>query len=184
MFSVSQKPALGCIGLLLAAAIAARANAAGTCAGTIETSLLHPLPKPMVVMGATSMGNSPNPELTRRFVEGLQQAGVIVGDEGNVTLNIAVSVTAPHNGSNVVTGQYEGFDWVSGEPVAAGQRIPGIRSTNLSMSAVLADNVAITQSWLATIDCQVQTDDPGALAEDIGVLIGRAFGSNQERKRI
>ncbi len=167
-------------GLLLGVMV--RADAAGTCAGTIQTSSLHPLPKPMVVSGATSVANSANPELTRRFVQGLQRAGITVAEEdGNVTLNIAVSVTAPR-GSSVKSGQYEGFDWVSGEPIAGGQMVPGIRSTTLALSAVMSDNVAITQSWLATIDCKVRTDDPGALAEDLGYAIGRAVGSDMERK--
>lgn len=184
MSSVSLNPATWCVGLLLATGSAAQSQAAGTCTGTIETALLHPLPRPMVVMSARSMSDSPGGEMTRRFMEGLQEAGVTVGDEGNVTLNLATSVTAPLNGSNVVSGRYEGFNWVSGDPMAAARRIPGLPSTNLSMSAVLADNVANTQSWLATIDCQVQTDDPGALAKDLGVFIGRAVGSNQQRKRI
>jgi len=169
--------------VLLAIGSATQTQAAGTCRGKIETSLLHALPRPMVVMSARSMNDSPSREVTRRFVEGLQEAGVAVGDYGNVTLNLATSVTAPRNGSNVVSGRYEGFNWVSGDPVAAGQRIPGLPSTNLSMSVVLADNLANTQSWLATIDCKVETDDPGALAKDLGVLIGRAVGSNQELKR-
>jgi hypothetical protein len=170
------------LGLLLG--MMTHAAAAGSCAGTIQTSSLHPLPKPMVVSGATSIANSPNPELTRRFVEGLQRAGVTVAEEGgNVTLNIAVSVTGPP-GSSVKSGQYEGFGWVSGEPIAAGQTVPAIRSTILALSAVLSDDVAITQSWLATIDCKVQTDDPGELAEDLGYSIGRAFGSDMERKRL
>ena len=164
-------------------AIASPSLAAGTCAGTIETSLLHPLPRPMVVTAATSVANSANPELTRRFVSGLQQAGVTVGNKGNVTLNIAVSVNAPA-GSTIISGQYQGFEWVSGEPLAIGQTVPGLQSTNLNMSAVLSDNVAITQSWLATIECRVQTDDPGALAEDLGLALGRAFGTNVDRRRL
>jgi len=159
-------------------AIAAPVLAAGTCAGTILTSQLHPLPQSMVVMGAaTSITDSQTPELTRRFVNGLQRAGVTIADQGNVTLNIAVSVTAPPTASNVVSGQYRGFEWVSGGRAEGGQ-VPSIRSAKLNMSAVLVDNVAITQSWVATIECRVQTDDAAALAEDLGLNIGRAFGTN------
>lgn len=167
-----------------AASMTPEAQAAGGCSGSMQTSLLHALPKPMIVMGTSSIGDTANPQLTRRFVDGLQKAGVTVADQGNVTLSIAVSVTAPGTGSNVVSGQYKGFDWMSGEPVAPAQTIPGIRSTHLSLSAVLADNVAVTQSWVATIECQVQTDDPNALAEDIGTIIGRAIGTNLERRPI
>src|SRR5215475_1671840 len=43
---------------------------------------------------------------------------------------------------------------------------------NSSMHARnLTGRVANTQSWLATIDYKVETDDPGALAQDLGVLI-------------
>ncbi len=49
------------------------------------------------------------------------------------------------------------------------------------MSVTLVDNVATTQSWVATIECRVQTDDPTALAEDLGLKIGRAFGTNGKK---
>ncbi len=79
----------------------------------------------MVVMGdAISITNSQNPELTRRFVHGLQRAGVTVAKQHNVTLNFAVSVTAPPTASNVVSGQYRGFEWMSGGRLEVGQRSP------------------------------------------------------------
>ena len=71
---------------------------------------------------------------------------------------------------------------MSGGRVTAGQRFPGIRSAQLRMSAVLTDNAAISQSWVATIECRVQTDDPGELAEDLGLIIGRAFGTNMQKR--
>src|SRR5215471_12442015 len=101
--------------MLVAIAAGPPVEAADTCVGTIVTSLLHPLPRSMVVMGADiSIASSTTPELTRRFVDGLRQAGVTVADEGNVTLNITVSVTAPSTTSNIVSGRYRGFEWVKG----------------------------------------------------------------------
>jgi hypothetical protein len=173
--------------LVVLAGAAPSVLAASTCAGTIRSSLVHALPRPMVVMGGvTSIANTTAPELTRRFVDGLRRAGtnIAMADEGNVTLNIAVSVTAPPNASNVISGSYQGFEWVSGGRIEVGQRLPDLRSANLSMSAVLTDNQAATQSWVATVDCRVQTDDPEALAEELGLIIGRAFGTNVQEKRL
>ena len=174
--------AVGCTCVLvMALAAAAPVMAAGTCAGTIRSSLLHPLPRSMVVMG-TAVSTTTTSDLTRRFSDGLRHAGVSIADEGNVTLNIAVSVTAPPTASNVTSGQFHGFEWISSGRVEVGQRMPDLRSADLSMSAVLSDKQAISQSWVATINCRVQTDDPGALAEDLGLTIGRAFGTDAEER--
>ena len=174
--------AVRCTGMLvMAIAVAAPVLAAGTCAGTIRSSLLHPLPRSMVVIG-TAVSTTTSSDLTRRFADGLRRAGVSIADEGNVTLNIGVSVTAPPTASNVTSGQFHGFEWISSGRVEVGQRIPDLRSADLSMSAVLTENQAATQSWVATIDCRVQTDDPGALAEELGLIVGRAFGTNVQEK--
>jgi hypothetical protein len=135
----------------------------------------------MVVMG-TAVSATTNSDLARRFADGLRHAGVSIADEGNVTLNIVVSVTAPPTASNVTSGQFHGFEWISSGRVEVGQRIPDLRSADLSMSAVLSDKQAISQSWVGTINCRVQSDDPGALAEYLGLTIGRAFGTDAEKR--
>ena len=49
---------------------------------------------------------------------------------------------------------------------------------------ILTDDVAVSQSWVATLDCRVQTDDPAVLAEFLGRTIGQAVGKHVERKVI
>ena len=73
---------------------------------------------------------------------------------------------------------------MSGQTISTSTATPSMRSAALTISAIITDNVAISQSWVATIDCRVQTDDPGALAEFIGNTLGRAVGQNIDRKAI
>jgi hypothetical protein len=161
------------------------AHAAGTCTGTMQASLLHPLPKPLTVGSARGLADTPNPELSRRFVEGLQKAGVDVTAQGNTTLSIAVSVLAPVSSeAGVATGTYKGLDWTSGLTVTPGQVTSSLRLAKLSLSAVVSDNAEATQSWVETINCTVQTDDPGTLAEFIGSVIGQTIGRNIDQKGV
>jgi hypothetical protein len=169
---------------MLTGAALSGAHAAGDCPGSLQASLLHRLPTPLTVDSARDIADTANPQLAQRFVNGLQQAGVTVADQGNATLSVAVSVSAPPSGSGIASGTYKGFNWVSGEQLPPGGRVPGMLSATLSISAVLADNAAARQSWLVTINCKVQTDDPGALAEYIGSTIGRVIGQNIDRKAI
>jgi hypothetical protein len=159
------------------------AQAAGSCKGSLATALLHALPSPLSVALQTSVDNSANPDLARQFVNGLRQVGVNVTQDGNTTLSMAVSVVpAAATPNNLVGGTYKGFDWVSGQPTpGAGTTISG---SSLSLSITLTDNAQSTQSWIATLQCSVQTDDSAVLAEDIGEIIGRNIGQNFDNKRI
>lgn len=184
MSPVSRIALLTCLSLLAGMAWS-DALAASACVGTLRASMVHPLPKPLTLGAARTIADSPNPGLVRRFVAGLQQAGITVVEEGAAaTLSIAVSVTAPAGSPGLTSGFYKGFEWTSGEQIGTSGGVPGIRSTALSISAVVADNKAITQSWVGTIDCRVQTDDPGELAEFIGKSIGLAMGKDVDRKGV
>ena len=160
-------------------------GAPSACNGNLRASLVHPLPKPLTVGTSRSIDDVANPELARRFAGGLSKAGLTMVDTGSSTLSIAVSVTAPAGGgSGVTSGYYKGFEWMSGSPTATAGRLPSIRGATLSISAVLTDNTAIAQSWVATIDCRVQTEDPGTLAEFIGNAIGRVVGKDIDSRKI
>jgi len=168
--------------LLAASAVWSGAHAAGGCSGILQTSLLHPLPNPLTVGSQRSIADTANPQLSQRFADGMQQAGVVLAQQANTTLSIAVSVTA-QAGSGLASGSYKGFDWTSGQTISDG-RTPNIRSATLTISAILSDNAAATQSWVATIGCKVQTDDAGELAEYIGNVLGKVIGQNLDRRPI
>jgi hypothetical protein len=141
------------------------------------------MPVPVTVALQTGVDDSVNPTLTRRFVEGLRRAGVTMSQQGNMTLNMAVAIASEASApAGPISGTYRGFDWVSGEQAPQGQA--NIRSANLTLSVTLSDNAQFTQSWVATAKCVVQTDDSGALAEDIGELIGRNIGQNFDSRRM
>jgi hypothetical protein len=175
---------LGGMSLVASAAISSGVQAQSLCTGTLRASMVHPLPKPLVVGTERSLQDTANPELAQRFANGLQNAGVTLGDGGNATLSMAVSVVASASGTSVTSGTYKGFEWMSGKPVGTAGAAPGLRSAALSISVIVTDNVAIAQAWIATVDCRVQTDDPGALAEFLGNMIGRTMGQNIDRKAV
>ena len=61
-------------------------HAARTCAGTIRTGLLHPLPRPLTITASRGLQDTANPGLTQSFVDGLRRAGQQPGKRGNVSL--------------------------------------------------------------------------------------------------
>jgi hypothetical protein len=153
------------------------AYAAGACSGTITASLAHSLPVPLIVALQTHVDGSTNPSLVQRFVDGLRRGGISLSREGNVTLRLALSLGAPLRASGtMISGSYKAFEWATEEQTSAPQAQRHIRADLLSLSATLVDNVEQTQSWVASIQCVVQTDDSGALAEDIGEIIGHDIG--------
>jgi hypothetical protein len=175
-YSTLHRTALAAL-LLTGGAAWPGAHAAGICSGVLQTSLLHPLPKPLTVGSQRNIADTVNPQLSQRFADGMQQAGVVLSEQANTTLSIAVSLSA-QAGSGL-----KGFDWTSGMTFADGYT-PNIRSSTLTISAVLSDNAAYTQSWVATLGCKVQTDDAGELAEFIGNVLGKVIGQNLDRRTI
>ncbi|MEJ0017945.1 MAG: hypothetical protein WDN25_15540 [Acetobacteraceae bacterium] len=172
------------LGFAAATAIGSGAQAQSMCAGVLRASLVHKLPTPLTVGTARNISDTANPELTRRFAEGLRKAGLTLAEQASTTLAIAVSVTAAAGSRGVTSGTYKGFEWMSGQPAATAAPSPGIRSATLSISAILTDNAATAQSWVGTLDCRVQTSDPGALAEFIGRSLGSVIGKDIDRKVI
>jgi hypothetical protein len=150
----------------------------------MATSLIHPLPSPLTVAMQTSVDNSPNPALARQFVNGLRQAGVTVSDQGNLMLSLTVTVVpaaSAVSAARAVGGTYRGFDWTSGEQAPAPGQGPGIRSANLSMSITLTDTTQSTLSWVATLQCKVQSNSSTTVAEYMGEVIGRSLGKSIDR---
>ena len=177
MHSTIRRPRLAAL-LASALALAPAAHAAETCTGTIGTSLLHPLPSPLVIAAERPLQDAPNPELTQRFVAGMRAAGAELGQSGNVTASMSAEVTPPTSAlatrSRGPSRTYSNFDWMMGEPGTSTH--PDMTGSVLMMSMQLMDNASATISWLATIQCTIQTNDAGALAEELGRAIGGAVG--------
>ena len=189
MFSpfVSRAGHIACVaaGLLGGGAPWSEVQAASSCTGNLATSLIHPLPSPLTVALQTSVDNAANPALARQFVNGLRQAGVTVSDQGNAMLSLTVTLVpsaAAAGAARAVGGTYKGFDWNSGEQAPTPGQGPSIQSANLSMSVTLTDNAQSTLSWVATLQCKVQTTGSTTLAEFMGEVIGRSLGKNIDRK--
>ena len=171
-------------GVLAGGAHWCAALAASACTGSLATSLIHPLPASLSVTLETSPDDTANPALARQFVAGLRRAGVTVSKQGSVLLSMSVTVVPSAGAAGGVGGTYKGFGWVSGEQAPTPGHGPGIRSANLSMSITLTDTAQSTLSWIASVQCKVQTDDSGAVAEGLGEVIGRSIGKNFDRRPI
>lgn len=171
-------------GLLAGGAHWCAALAASSCTGSLATSLIHPLPASLSVALETSPDDTANPALARQFVAGLRKAGVTVTKQGNVSLSMSVTVVPAAGAASGVGGTYKGFAWVSGEQTPTPGHGPGIRSANLSLSVTLTDTAQSTLSWIASVQCKVQTDDSSTLAEGLGEVIGRSIGQNFDRRPI
>jgi hypothetical protein len=175
----SKRVALFAAALLAAIATGAPARSASVCTGVLRASLVHPMPTPLTIGTERDLDDLANPGLARRFADGLQRAGITLAQPGSATLSVAISVTSRNSG--VASGTFKGFSWMNGAPLSSGKNMPGIRGAALSISAIVTDNTAIAQSWVGTLDCTVQTDDPDTLAEYIGNAIGRTIGKNIDR---
>lgn len=172
-------------GLLAGSAHWSAVQATSSCTGNLAASLVHPLPSPLTVALQNSVDNSANPALARQFVNGLRQAGVTVSDQGNVMLSLTVTLVpsaASVSAARGLGGTYKGFDWNSGEQVPGPGQGPGIQSANLSMSITLTDNAQSTLSWVATLQCKVQSTSSTTVAAFMGEVIGRSLGMNIDRK--
>ena len=111
------------LGLLLA--LAPAAQAARTCAGTIRTGLLHPLPRPLTITASRGLQDTANPALTQSFVDGLRRAGQVPDKRGNVSLSISTEVISPSgkhlSPRNGGTAHFSNFDWMTGDPSVPGR---------------------------------------------------------------
>src|SRR5947209_20130193 len=61
------------------------------CAGNILGSLLQALPNPIIVSPDTPVSSAVNPDLARRFVVGLEGAGVKVVQQGHSNTNLGLT---------------------------------------------------------------------------------------------
>jgi hypothetical protein len=170
------------LALLALVAFAPAAEAAQTCTGSIRTGLLHPLPRPLTITASRGLDDTANPQLTQSFVDGLRRAGQQPGKTGNVSLALSAEVISA-SGQHIApqrsggSSSFSNFDWMNGMPSGPSGN-PSLRGAQLTMSVQLTDRKTSTISWLASIKCTVQTEDPNALAQELGEIIGRNVGQN------
>jgi hypothetical protein len=177
----------------LATGLAGGANALPTCEGTYAAEALRPLPAAIVV-DLDIRDNSPDHlRRAKRFLAGIREAGVAVGPKPNVLLSISSSrlaVSPEQSGGGRVDQNSSAFSGLEGVgdqslPVIPADRLGATTSPPAPPVMIIRveakEAQAATSSWVANVRCQTIGTDDGALAQDLGRLIGGALGKRIER---
>jgi hypothetical protein len=181
---------LGGAGLALLACLAASpGRAMESCSGSYAATLLHKLPKPLVV-GLVIQDDSPrNIDLAARFTAGLQRAGIAVGGAASMQLSLLVTITGRGGPDDAAPPPDSAFTWWNGgidQQLPEQSRFGGVRQNpgpaTLRLRAELRRSLADPVAWVATLQCAMQGSDERQLAYDIGTVIGGAIGRRVERK--
>jgi len=184
--------------VLLAASVMAwggGASAAPSCQGTYAATSLQPLPE-RVVVDLDIRDRSPrNLMLADRFLRGVREAGVVVGQGANVLLHVSTSRLG-ETSSGATRGAERSYSELGG--LAGGGMRPSLSplpatSMRASRSApaaqpLLALRVDATESkntriaWIASLQCQMTGSDDGGVAQELGRVIGGVLGKGVERQ--
>ena len=183
---------------LLAASVMAwgsGASAAPSCQGTYAATSLQPLPE-RVVVDLDIRDRSPrNLMLADRFLKGVHEAGVTVGQDANVLLHVSTSRLG-ETSSGATRGAERSYSELGG--LAGGGMRPrlsplpttGMRASRSAPAAqrLLALRVDATEgkntriAWIASLQCQMTGSDDGDVAQELGRVIGGMLGKGVERQ--
>ena len=156
-----------------------------SCTGYLNGSVLRPLSQPVAMSLAPSAAADPNPALVQRFLDGVWKTGIstVLDGSENTILDLSFSVRDPGAGApGPASGTYKGFNWLVGQPAPSGSG-QTIRGTTVLMTAEAIDAASQSLGWVGSLRCTVQVNDGGALAEDLGEVIGRSLGKSLKDER-
>jgi hypothetical protein len=175
-------PGLVGLSLLASVALAPTARADSICAGNISTTVLQPVRTPITISVETPISSDANPQLGQRFLAGVQNGGVIVAPvgQGTTLLDMTFQVTPSANGgAGPAGGAYRDFSWVSGEDAPGGAQWTLVGAT-VTASIEATDIASQSLAWIGTVKCTIKVNDAGAVAENLGTVIGRWLGRPTE----
>jgi hypothetical protein len=183
---------------LLAASVMAwcgGAGAAPSCQGTYTATSLQPLPERMVVDLDIRDRSQRNLMLADRFLRGVRDASITVGQDANVLLHVSTSQLG-ETSSGAARGAERTYSELGG--LAGGgmrPRLPPMPATGMRASRsapaarpLLALRVDATEGknarivWIASLQCQMTGSDEGSVAQELGRVIGGALGKRVERQ--
>jgi hypothetical protein len=173
----------------------AAAQAQSTCAGVYSAARLQPMPNPLTVQLEVWDNSPSNIALAARFTTGMRNAGVQVSARPTAKLRLNVQLQDGNNdvgGGSSQDSQYSEWNGLQGgltrtypdmpeEQLLQRRRADG--PANLMMRAELRTSDDAPVAWVATVQCQVQTDSMPDLAADMGSLIGKSLGRTVESQR-
>ena len=185
--------------VLLAASVIAwgsGASAAPSCQGTYAATSLQPLPDRVVVDPDIRDRSPRNLMLADRFLKGVREAGVAVGQEANVLLHVSTSrlggtSSGAPRGSERTYSELGGLAGGGMRPSPSPLPATSMRASRSAPGAqpLLALRVDATESkntriaWIASLQCQMTgRPDDGGVAQELGRVIGGALGKRAERQ--
>ncbi len=172
-------------------------GASGTpsCQGTYAATLLQPLPERVVVELDIRDRSKRNLMLGDRFLAGVREAGVVVGEDANVLLHVITSRLG-ETSSGAGRGSERNYSELGG--LAGGGKLPtlpAMPTTGMMASrsipaaqpllVVRVDATAGKDArivWVASMQCRMAGSDEGRLAQELGRVIGGALGTRVERQ--
>jgi hypothetical protein len=147
------------------------AHAAGSCTGTYITSALENVP-PSTTVGVDPRERTPvSIAAGKRFLAGMQAAGARVQDNSDLRLRLVFSViegmTSKTSEAPADAEVYNDFSWLD-----PSLRIQAKGPGSIVLTAQVMNVSTAAISWVASIRCDIHTRDGGALAEDLGRVVG------------
>jgi hypothetical protein len=143
------------------------------CSGTLSSSPLRPVAKPLVVELDHPIDSVVNPGLAKAFLDGVQNAGATVVSKGQGTTSLDLSFLM--RSTRGKTGTYRNLNWMRSQPAPA--HIQSVlRGSHVEVAIYAHDASSRALIWTGTISCTVQTDDVTTLAEGLGEIVGRSLG--------
>jgi hypothetical protein len=156
---------------VLAALAVVPARAAGSCTGTYITSALEEIPQ------STRVGLDPRERTPtsvaadERFLAGMQAAGARVQENSDLRLRLVFSViqgmTSTTSEAPADAEVYNDSTWLD-----PSLRIRSKQPGSIVLTAQVMNVSTASITWVASIRCDIRTSDGGALAEDLGRVVG------------
>jgi hypothetical protein len=165
----------GVAGCLMAAALVATggtpALAGDACTGTYMTTQMQKIPLPVTVRLAQE---PENPKLATRFLDGVREGGGQIDPASPLQMTLAFTLTTA-GGAQV----YNNFSWAD----QSGAFV-NVQAAAVEMTAQVMDTTSYAYVWAASASCRVQVADAGAVAYELGRLIGRTLGRDVQNGRL
>lgn len=145
----------------------APALAGDACSGTYMTSVLQPVSVPLAV----ALAEAPdNPALAASFLAGLRNAGGQIDPSSQYRLSLLFTLSTPGSGSSQGT-VYNNFSWAD-----QGGHLADVTASTVNLSAHVMDTSSYAYVWIASATCAVHVPNAGAVAGELGAMIGRTLG--------
>ncbi len=152
---------------LLLGAPAAPAWAGSACQGTYMASVMQQVRLPMTFAFAQAAENR---QLAESFLAGLRGAGAAIDPASPLRLTLVFTVTTPASGP--MQGRaYNNFSW--GDEKGSFQ---DINASVINVTGQVMDVSSFAYVWIVSAQCTVKVHDTGAVATELGALIGRTLG--------